>query len=119
MSVSNTTKTPSGSAIIFGGTGAVGKHLVNELLQSPQYSNVHAFVRKPFKAESAHKDSSKLVEHVIDFDKLMHSDEETVTQVKKVGAEAIYITRMYLHRAMKSSLPIVDLSTLPTDSGNN
>jgi oxidoreductase len=98
MSESSTAKTSSGSAIIFGGTGAVGKHLVSELLQSPQYNYVHAFVRKSFKAESLHKDSSKLVEHVIDFDKLMQSDHETVSQVKKVGAEAVYITCAYIGR---------------------
>jgi oxidoreductase len=79
-------------AAVFGGTGAVGKHLVTELLQSSDYSNIHAFVRKPFKASSAHKDSTKLIEHIIDFDKLLQEDADTIAQIKNVKAEAVYIT---------------------------
>ena len=80
------------SAVIFGATGAVGKPLVSELVSSPHYSQIHAFVRRPFKADSPHKDEAKLIEHIIDFDKLVDNDTEQVKAIRDVGAEAVYIT---------------------------
>lgn len=52
-------------ALIIGATGAVGKDLVQVLLQDPDYTEVVIFVRR-----STGIVHSKLVEIVIDFDKL-------------------------------------------------
>ena len=83
------------SAIIFGATGAVGKPVVAELVASPYYASVHAFVRRPFKAQSAYKDEAKLVEHIVDFDKLTEGS-AGAQEIKALGAEAVYITCGYL-----------------------
>lgn len=79
------------SAILFGATGAVGKPLLSELLKSPQYDQVHTFVRKPFKNESSHKEEAKLIEHLLDFEKLL-DEGKGAEEIKKVQAEAVYIT---------------------------
>lgn len=79
------------SAIILGATGATGKPLLTELLGSSHYDRVHAFVRRPFKADSPHKENDKLIEHAIDFDKLTDS-QEGAQALRDVQAEAVYIT---------------------------
>lgn len=85
----------SGNAIIFGATGAVGKPLLSELLKSPSYSQVHAFVRRPFKESSEYKNESKLQEHIIDFENLIKETGDAnpeAQSIKNVAAEAVYIT---------------------------
>ena len=83
--------TSTRSAIIFGATGAVGKPLLSELLKSSQYDQVHAFVRKPFKSESNHKEEAKLIEHLIDFEKLLE-EQRGAEEIRDVKAEDVYIT---------------------------
>jgi len=80
------------SCIVFGATGAVGKPLIASLISSTFYSKVHAFVRTPFKDQSNFKDEAKLVEHIIDFDKLLKDDVEQIQSIREVCAEAVYIT---------------------------
>lgn len=57
------------TAIVAGGTGLVGKELVNKLVESEEYSMVHLVVRNP-----SGKDHPKIIEHVIDFEKLYEFD---------------------------------------------
>jgi len=51
------------TALVFGATGLVGRHLVNFLLLHPAYEKVVIFVRRPAGIEH-----EKLVQHVIDLD---------------------------------------------------
>ena len=51
-------------ALIIGATGATGKDLVHQLLQDPDFKEVHVFVRKPLKVEN-----EKLKVHLVDFEK--------------------------------------------------
>lgn len=83
--------TSTRSAILFGATGAVGKPLLSELLKSTEYDQVHTFVRKPFKSESVYKDEAKLIEHILDFEKLL-KEERGSKDINEIKAEAIYIT---------------------------
>jgi oxidoreductase len=82
------------TAVIFGATGAVGKPLLSHLLSSPQYSKVHAIVRRPFKENSEFKEETKLQEHIIDFEELLKdgSASNPAKTVGKVKASAVYIT---------------------------
>lgn len=79
------------TALLLGATGAVGKVLLGDLLRSSHYGKVHAFVRRPFKAQSAYKDEDKLVEHIVDFDKLVDTD-EGAQAFKEVKANTVFIT---------------------------
>lgn len=54
------------TALVFGATGLIGSHLVEQLLQHSSYEQVKVFVRR--KLEFEHP---KLVQHVIDFDNLL------------------------------------------------
>jgi oxidoreductase len=78
------------TALLLGATGAVGKSLLGDLIKSSNYNKVHAFVRRPFKAESPYKDEDKLVEHVVDFDKLVDTG-EGAQAFKDVKADTVYI----------------------------
>ncbi len=60
MEISKDNKT----ALVFGASGLIGGHAVQFLLLHPAYSKVVVFVRKPIALEH-----SKLVQHVVDFDK--------------------------------------------------
>jgi uncharacterized protein YbjT (DUF2867 family) len=53
------------SAMLLGATGLVGGHCLRQLLQEPAYTRVHALVRRPLG-----KSHPRLVEHVVDFDRL-------------------------------------------------
>lgn len=92
----------------------MGKPLLAELLKSPEYFQVHAFVRKHFKESSPHKDDTKLVEHVIDFDKLVDSKEHS-EEIRNVDANTIYITCAYPEQHYVS---LVD-GCHDSDSGHN
>ena len=50
-------------ALVIGATGAVGRDLIDQLLQDDAFESVVAFVRRPLAVESP-----KLTVHVIDFD---------------------------------------------------
>lgn len=67
---------------------------------------MHAFVRRSFKDASGHGDNAKLVEHIIDYDKLVPAGEGATSaddadaagqadKLRSVGAEAVYITRAF------------------------
>ena len=53
------------TAILFGGSGLVGGHCLQLLLEHPAYEKVSLFLRKPLE-----KKHPKLVQHIIDFKKL-------------------------------------------------
>lgn len=54
--------TPPLKALVIGATGATGTFLTDALLQDPQYSEVHLFVRR-----TSGKKHPKLKEHIVDF----------------------------------------------------
>lgn len=56
------------SALVFGGTGEVGKELVAALLESEAFSKVRVAVRK--KTKESDEPGSKLEELVVNYDKL-------------------------------------------------
>ena len=55
-------KSSDKTAIVFGATGLVGGHVLQQLLEEPAYTRVLIFVRKPSNIVHA-----KLTEHIIDF----------------------------------------------------
>ncbi len=59
MEISKSNKT----ALVFGATGLVGRHLVHFLLLHPAYGKVVVFVRRPLELEHP-----KLVQHTVNFD---------------------------------------------------
>lgn len=85
---------PCKKAIIIGATGAVGSDLLNQLLASPEYEQVDAFVRRDI-----HLTHSKLRVHVINFEKPeewgkeLKGDERTIlfsclgTTLKQAGGQ--------------------------------
>lgn len=50
-------------ALVIGATGATGKDLVNKLLEDGDFSEVHAFVRRPLEIEN-----DKLKSHIVNFE---------------------------------------------------
>ena len=94
-------------ALVIGATGAVGRDLVDQLLQDDAFESVVAFVRRPLAVESP-----KLTVHVIDFDhpepwrQLLRGDVlfsclgttiKTYALVSSIGADPkskIFYTRM-------------------------
>ncbi|MFK7932599.1 MAG: NAD(P)H-binding protein, partial [Saprospiraceae bacterium] len=54
------------TALVFGATGLIGSHLVEQLLRHNSYQKVKVFVRREMKIKHP-----KLVQHIIDFDKLL------------------------------------------------
>jgi oxidoreductase len=64
------------SALVLGATGAVGKHLLRDLLASPHFDRVGEFGRRVTEKEKLEgTDISKLVQKKIDFEKLTESDQ--------------------------------------------
>lgn len=57
-------------ALVFGATGLIGSYLVEQLLQHNSYQTVKVFVRR--KIEMEHP---KLIQHIVDFDKLLEYGE--------------------------------------------
>lgn len=94
------------TAIVLGPTGAVGRHVLSELLASQKFSSVHAVVRSG-SSLSAVTDAStapagKLVEHSIDFEKLLaeHNAAQSgsaaeaapeTEKLRSIGADAVLI----------------------------
>jgi len=60
-------------ALIIGGTGAVGKQLVNELLKSNSFSKVTTIGRREVAVPENIPNKEKLEQHVIDMNKLSES----------------------------------------------
>jgi hypothetical protein len=68
--------------------GAVRKHLLQELLNSYAFAQVHSFSRRP--SGVIHP---KLQEHTVDFEKLCDDLTEEATKFKDVNADAVFIAR--------------------------
>ena len=51
------------TALVFGATGLVGRHLVKELIQNMRYSSVKVFTRRPLNIEHI-----KVLEHVVNME---------------------------------------------------
>ena len=59
------------NAIVFGGTGLVGRYLVEELIKSQRYATVKVFTRRPLEVEHI-----KLIEKVVDVEDIESYAEE-------------------------------------------
>lgn len=80
------------TALVLGATGLVGGHCLHLLLQERAYARVHVLTRRPL-----HQSHPRLVEHVVDFDRL---DPEVVrgddvfcclgTTIARAGSEAAF-----------------------------
>ena len=81
---SNSHVPPAGkSALILGATGAVGKHLLTELLASPYYTRVGEFGRRVTQPDTlVPAGREKLVQRTIDFDKLGDADDQGLREGK-------------------------------------
>ncbi|PWN50406.1 hypothetical protein IE53DRAFT_387281 [Violaceomyces palustris] len=78
------------TAIVFGATGAVGKHLLSSLMESNKFTSIHSFVRSL--PNSTSETLSKLEHHLVDFEKLCSEDEAEVGKLRKIKADAVFIT---------------------------
>jgi len=76
------------SALIIGATGAVGRHLLSELLASSEYSQVTEVGRRvtAFQEGQSIPGKDKLVQKVVNFDKI---DQEGLSEA---NYDAVYIT---------------------------
>lgn len=78
------------SALVIGATGAVGKHVLREVLASPQYTRVGEVGRRvtPIEQMSEIKDAKeKLVQRTVDFEKITEG-----SQLKDEKWDDVYIT---------------------------
>ncbi|CCM02656.1 uncharacterized protein FIBRA_04760 [Fibroporia radiculosa] len=85
------------NALILGATGATGKHLLQELLASPQYANVSEYGRRVTPAERITAGKGKLEQKVIDFEKL---DE---AELKDKRWDVVFITLGTTHKQAGSA----------------
>lgn len=74
-------------AILVGATGAVGKEVLSELLRTDEFASVHTFGRRPSGRQHA-----KLVDHVVDFEKLADGDEAEAKKFSEIRADTTIIT---------------------------
>lgn len=58
------------SALLLGATGATGKHLLRELIKSPEFGRVGEYGRRVTPLDSLNAPADKLEQKVIDFEKL-------------------------------------------------
>lgn len=58
------------SALVFGATGATGKHILSNVLGMKEYTKVGEFGRRVTPLESIVGDKSKLVQKTVDFEKI-------------------------------------------------
>lgn len=66
-------------AVVFGATGAVGREIVKQLIDSPQWSHVTTIGRRPLQVEGAAADSSKLKQIVLsNMDSLLEQPLENI-----------------------------------------
>jgi uncharacterized protein YbjT (DUF2867 family) len=87
------------TALLVGGTGLVGRALLNELLASKDYGTVRVLARKRVEPASSVKDPSKLDARVVDFDEpkswadaaeAHHVFCTLGTTIKKAGSEKAF-----------------------------
>ncbi|HBH84862.1 MAG: hypothetical protein A2X05_09175 [Bacteroidetes bacterium GWE2_41_25] len=52
------------TALVFGGTGLIGRHVINDLLKSDDYEVIKIFTRR----ETSYPETSKIQVYVVDFD---------------------------------------------------
>lgn len=85
--MSTSQNTSGKSALIFGATGAVGRHLLKELLACPDFTRVGEFGRNVTASDKLEgQNTSKLEQKKIDFEKL---DD---TEVKSGMWDVVFIT---------------------------
>lgn len=58
------------SALLIGATGAVGKHVLRELIASKEYTRVGEYGRRVTSKDQLGEGSSKLEQKTLDFEKL-------------------------------------------------
>jgi oxidoreductase len=58
------------SALLIGATGATGKHLLKELLSSPQFTRVGEYGRRVTPLEQITSGKEKLEQKIVDFEKI-------------------------------------------------
>jgi oxidoreductase len=83
------TSSPGETALLLGATGAVGSEVLTSLIASPHYTTIHSFVRKASSTPSS--SDSKVVEHVVDFEKLCDGDASQVEKFKEVKGDSVLI----------------------------
>lgn len=87
--MTDTSTTSSGeTALLLGATGAVGSEVLSSLIASPHYTTIHSFVRKPSSTPSS---DSRIIEHVVDFEKLCDGDASQAEKFKEVKADSVLI----------------------------
>ena len=74
--------------MLFGATGATGKHLLRELLSSEQYTKVGEYGRR-VTDKAQLQNVEKLEQKVVDFDKIEQEN------VKEGNWDVVYITCVY------------------------
>lgn len=84
------------SAIVFGATGATGKHILSTLLAAPEFIRVGEFGRRVTPLESLQGDKSKLVQKTVDFEKI--SEEPAL----KEHWDVVYIA-LVIHRHVRQA----------------
>lgn len=90
-----TSGTPGTSALILGATGAVGRHLLRELISTPHFTRVGEFGRRVTALDSPYvpqipEVKQKLKQGVVDFEKL--SQESEGKKLKEGGWDVVFIT---------------------------
>ena len=58
------------TALVLGGSGAIGKELVHELSNCPTYKKVVLITRRQVELGDSVKDSNRIQQEVVDFDNL-------------------------------------------------
>lgn len=61
------------SALIIGATGATGKHVLRELIKSPEFTRVGEYGRRVTPKDQLGEGAGKVEQKVIDFEKLGES----------------------------------------------
>jgi oxidoreductase len=74
------------SAIVFGATGATGRHILSTVLGMKEYTKVGEFGRRITPAESLTGDTSKLIQTTIDFENIAEEAE-----LKRHHWDVVYI----------------------------
>ncbi|SNX82386.1 uncharacterized protein MEPE_01092 [Melanopsichium pennsylvanicum] len=85
----------SGTAVIIGASGAVGKPLLTTLLSSTSpYSTVYSFARRPHPSPPTSASNIAFKEVIVNFDKLHNGDESEVAKLSSISSEvnAVFIT---------------------------
>ncbi|THH30053.1 hypothetical protein EUX98_g4137 [Antrodiella citrinella] len=80
------TAAPGKSALLLGASGQVGRHLLQELLQDPQFTRVGEYGRRVTPADKIEVGKDKLEQKVINFDKIEEAD------MKDGKWDVVYIT---------------------------